>query len=90
LRHISSPHHRRRHNIGAAQRRQIGGGFVGRRGVEIALARHPRIAAMLAFRGLFHDDHLGPEIMGGDGCGKPRRPEPGDNDIGFDVPPVRQ
>jgi hypothetical protein len=47
--------HRWRHAIGSAERPQIGGGLLGRRRIEIALARHPGVAARLAFRGLFEN-----------------------------------
>jgi hypothetical protein len=50
------------------------------------LTSDPRIAAMLALGGLFQNDDLGAEIVGGDRSGDPRRSEPDDDDIGFHVP----
>ena len=83
------PHHRLRHGVGAAQRGQIGGGLVGVGGVQIALPGDPRVAAFLALGRLFQDDDLGAEIVRGDRGGEPRRPEPDDDDIGFDIPGFR-
>ncbi len=40
---------------------------------------------MLAFPRLFEDQDIGAEIVGGDRSGKPRRPEPGNSDIGFET-----
>ena len=55
-----TPHHGLGHGVGTAQRGQVGGGLIGRRGVEVALARDAGIAAFLAFRRLFEDDTLAP------------------------------
>ena len=44
---------------------------------------------MLALGRFFEDQNLGAEIMGGDGGGETRRPEPDDNDIGLDIPGFR-
>ncbi len=86
--HLLRPnlHHRLRHGVGAAKRGQIGGGVFGRRGIQIALAGDPRVAAVLAFGRLFEDDDLGAEIVGGDRRGDARRPEPDHDDIGFHIP----
>src|SRR5437588_369816 len=45
--------------------------------VLVAPGRFVRgVPAMLAFRRLLEDQDLGPEIVGGDGGGKPGRPNP--------------
>jgi hypothetical protein len=41
---------------------------------------------MRAFRRLFEDQHLGPEVVGGDGSREPGRPDTADHDIGFEIP----
>ena len=89
--HLLGPHrhHLRRHGEGAAQRGQIGGGLLGRGGVEIALPGDLGVAAVLALGRLFEDDDAGAEIVGGDRGGDPRRAEPDDDDIRFDIPVPR-
>jgi hypothetical protein len=50
------------------------------------LARDPRVAAFLAFGRLFQNDDPGSEIVGSDGSGDTRRPEPDDDNIRIYVP----
>ena len=80
------PHHRLGYHVRAAERGQIGGGVFSRSRVEITLAGDPRVAAVLAFGGLFEDDHLSAEIVGGDGRGDTRGTKPDNDDIGFHIP----
>ena len=80
------PHHRLWYGIGPAKSRQIGGGVFSRCHIQITLAGDPRVAAVLAFGGLFEDDHLSAEIVGGDGRGDARGTKPDNDDIGFHIP----
>jgi hypothetical protein len=91
LAHLLGPHshHGLRHGVGPAQSGEIGDGFFDRRRVQISLAGDSRVAAFLTFGGLFQDNDLGPQIVGGDGGGHARGPESDDDDIGFHVPFLR-
>ena len=68
-----------RHGEGAAQRVEIGDGFIRVVNLQIALARDARIAAFFAFRCFFQHQHFRAHVAGGN-CGRSTRAAKTDDD----------
>src|SRR5262245_42848637 len=80
------PYHGVWHVVGSAQRVQIGGGFLDRRRVKIALAGYTRVAAFVPIGRLFQQEHLRACLACGDGRRGARRPETDYHYICLSVP----